>query len=167
MKKIICPIVALALLAACSKNPNVEYKYPKSKDQLEEERIGKLTGDSLFSFGGGVSHSGSAHGMNVNGYVWRASLDAVHFMPVISADPFGGTILTDWYSDENKNERIKFNIFIVDSSLSANAVKVSAFRQVKGANNVWHDAPASSQFARDVEEKIIKKARALKIAAQQ
>ena len=52
-------------------------------------------------------------GMPINPYLWSASLETLSFIPLSSADPFGGTIFTDWYSSElNENERCKINVFI-------------------------------------------------------
>ncbi len=34
--------------------------------------------------------------IGVNSYLWRATLDTISFMPLASADPFGGVIITDW-----------------------------------------------------------------------
>jgi hypothetical protein len=42
--------------------------------------------------------AGGGAGLSVNAYLWRAALDTLSFMPLASADPFGGTIITDWYS---------------------------------------------------------------------
>ena len=33
--------------------------------------------------------------IGVNGYLWRAALDTLSFMPLASADPYGGVIVTD------------------------------------------------------------------------
>src|SRR5437016_375303 len=56
-----------------------------------------------FSVGGNKAQPGS--GITVNTYLWRATLDTVAFMPLSSADPFGGVIITDWYSPpESPNE---------------------------------------------------------------
>ena len=38
----------------------------------------------------------SVEGIGVNGYLWRASLDTISFMPLAEVDPFGGVIITDW-----------------------------------------------------------------------
>ena len=57
-------------------------------------------------------------GMPINPYLWSASLETLSFIPLSSADPFGGTIFTDWYSTEaNENERCKINVFISGSEL--------------------------------------------------
>ena len=116
MKKII-PSLLLVLLAACSGSVQGEADYPKNREQIEEERVGKLTGeDGIVLFGG--KKKSSSDGINVNSYLWRATLDTIYFMPLVSADPFGGVILTDWYQLNPKSlERIKLNVYILGSQL--------------------------------------------------
>ena len=87
----------LALLTSCSGKSKVEHTYPKSKDELETERMGRLTGeDGIVLFGNKSRRSPGSNGIGVNSYLWRATLDTVYTMPLLSADPLGGTIITDW-----------------------------------------------------------------------
>ena len=66
----------------------------------------------------------------MNAYLWRASLDTINFIPLVSADPFGGVIITDWYTPaETPNERMKVQITILDRELRADGVRVSVFKQ--------------------------------------
>ena len=61
------------------------------------------------------SESGGKVTLGVNSYLWHASLDTLSFMPLASADPFGGVIITDWYSaPDNANERMKVTVYILD-----------------------------------------------------
>ena len=51
-----------------------------------------------------------------------AALETIDFMPLIQADPFGGVIITDWYSPpETPDERFKLNVYILDRALRADA----------------------------------------------
>ena len=76
------------------------------------------------------SGGGGNAGIGVNTFLWRASLDTVSFMPLSSADPFGGVIITDWYSPpEVPSERFKMTVYILDRQLRADGIKVSVFRQ--------------------------------------
>ena len=81
-----------------------------------------------------------APNMGVNSYLWRASLETLEFMPLASADPFGGVITTDWYaSPEAPGERFKANVYILDANLRADALKASIFKQVSNGGS-WTDA---------------------------
>ena len=85
-------------------------------------------------------------------------------MPLASADPFGGVILTDWYTDTQKpNERIKINAFVMGRELRADGIRVRTFRQVK-KGNTWNDAQNSEETARKLEDAVLSRARELRIA---
>ena len=105
-----------------------------------------------------------APNMGVNSYLWRASLETLNFMPLAQVDPFGGVIVTDWYaSAEAPNERFKANVYILDTNLRADALKVSIFKQVRSASG-WNDAATDADTARTIENSILTEARRLYIA---
>ena len=102
--------------------------------------------------------------LGVNSYLWHASLDTLSFMPLQSADPFGGVIISDWYVAPNApDERLKVTIYIMDRQLRADALKVSVFRQTRAANG-WSDAAASPDTAHKLEDSILTRARELRLA---
>jgi hypothetical protein len=107
-------------------------------------------------------------GIGVNAFLWRASLDTVSFMPLSSADPFGGVIITDWYSPpETPDERFKVNVFILGRDLRADGVRATVFRQVENGSGTWQDAPTGDTTGVDLENAILTRARELRIAALQ
>ena len=155
----------ILLLSACSSDSNsVEKSYP-SDEALNRTDKGSVFGDEGLSsiFGGKKKVENT--GIGVNAYLWRASLDAVSFMPIASADPFGGTILTDWHSLQNvPNERMKANIVILDRQLRADSVRVALFRQIKDAKTgAWTDANVPPDAVRKMEDAILTRARELKV----
>jgi hypothetical protein len=166
MKKNLALLIILLLSGCSSDLPQGEANYPKSRDQQEEERIGKLSGEEgVVLFGGKRRSSGSAEGISVNSYLWRASLDTIYFMPLLSADPFGGTILTDWYKLSPKaKERYKLNIYIIGSELKSDAIRVSAFKQKEDQKGNWVDVENDSAMSNDIENKILIRAREIKVA---
>jgi uncharacterized lipoprotein len=102
--------------------------------------------------------------MGVNEYLWRASLETLNFMPLAEVDPFGGVIITDWYaSPQAPDERFKSTVYILDTNLRADALKVSIFKQVRGPNG-WTDASVDADTARTIENSILTRARELYIA---
>ena len=102
-------------------------------------------------------------GMPINNYLWRASLDTISFMPLNSADPIGGTILTDWYSTvDNDNERCKINIFITGSELKTQNLKVTSFCQVF-KNEKWVSFNVDEEKNIKIENAILNKAKKLKL----
>lgn len=128
-----------------------------NRDQRRLER-GKLGGEGGL-FGGGSNKGGSDTALGVNSYLWRATLDTISFMPLASADPVGGVIITDWYTDPaSKGERIKLNIIITSPELRADAIRVSVFKQIGGK-----EAKVSPEVGKQLEDKILSRARELKI----
>lgn len=127
--------------------------------------------DSLFGDGGlGVGLGGnkqqqdqdSGGGIGVNGFLWRATLDTVSFMPVASADPFGGVVITDWYAmPETPQERFKINVYILGRALRADGVRVAVFRQVREGDG-WQDAAVADQADSRIEDAILTRARQLR-----
>ena len=102
-------------------------------------------------------------GMPINPYLWSASLETLSFIPLSSADPFGGTIFTDWYSTENnENERCKVNVFISGAELKTQNLRVSSFCEIF-KNNKWVGVKTNSQDNIDLENAILNKAKKLKL----
>jgi len=153
-------------LAACG--PQTPTPAPTSeKDQLY--RYGSiLGGEGGFNLLGGGKHDEAdqgGSGIGVNSFLWRASLDTLSFLPIASADPFGGVILTDWYTPPGSTaERLKVNVYIMGRQLRANGVKVSVFRQTLEGGQ-WRDQPQNLDTAAKLEDTILTRARQLRIAA--
>lgn len=167
MRALIFSSILLLLCAACS-SENLEPAGPQldRQDKLRESR-GKVTGDDGWQlFGGDDKESSSGSAIGVNSYLWRATLDTISFMPLTSADPFGGTIITDWYEDpETRGERFKVNALILDKTLRADGVRIEVFKQklIKGK---WRDEAVDPTLARALEDTILTRARELRVAAR-
>jgi hypothetical protein len=143
MRRISAGAMALALagLAACSHVPLVGHKPAPAPAATATSGIG------------------------VNGYLWRATLDTLAFMPLVSADPYGGTVITDWYSNPEKpDERFKCTVYILDSRLRADGLKVSVFKQMRDPTGNWVDSPTAAQTETDIENAILTRARQLRLS---
>jgi len=120
----------------------------------------------LIVLGGNKNNGGSATGIQVNAYLWRATLDTLSFMPLVSADPFGGVIITDWYSPPaTPDERFKANAYILSQQMTANAIQVSLFHQVL-QNGQWVDATVDPDTVSGLEDRILSRAADLRAAAE-
>ena len=122
---------------------------------------------------GGVPHLGSkapkasaqTPGIGVNSYLWRATLDTLAFMPLASADPFGGVVMTDWYvNPEKPDERFKATVYILDTRLRADGLNVTIFKQTRDPVGQWTDAPVAAQTDIDIENSILTRARQLRLS---
>tara|TARA_B100000579_G_C22775206_1_gene826214 strand:- start:309 stop:902 length:594 start_codon:yes stop_codon:yes gene_type:complete len=100
----------------------------------------------------------------INPYLWRATLETINFMPIASADPFGGIIITDWYSNEkNPKERCKLNIFIRGAELKTENLKVNSFCENK-INNDWVNSSIKDEDNIKIENAILNKAKKIKLS---
>ena len=125
---------------------------------------------SKFSFGLGIFGGGntsqtlnSEQELGVNGFIWQATLDALSFMPMTSADSIGGIVITDWYQSRSApKERFKVTVYILDKSLRADGIRVSAFKQELTSNG-WQDVTMSPEVAIKLENAILSRARELHI----
>jgi hypothetical protein len=164
---LVASALTLVLLSACGSSR------PVSNDEYNEPGVntgggtGKLFGDEgLVLFGGskaGGKADGDNAGLGVNAYLWRGALDTLSFMPLSSADPFGGVIITDWYSPPAANaERFKATAYILGRQLRADAIRISIFRQVQQGGGQWVDAPVAASTTGEIENKVLARARELR-----
>ena len=169
-------LVVSTALTACG-GLAVESDYPQD-DVMATQESGsifdffKFSGDrvavkaaaSSEAGAGAQSTPGVPQGLGVNADLWRAALETVSFLPLASADPMGGTIITDWYNDPGQNnERVKLTVVISGLELRADALRVSVFREGR-INGRWRSTEASSTTARQMENIILTKARDFYIA---
>ena len=106
-----------------------------------------------------------ANAIGVNGYLWRATLDTLAFMPLSSADPYGGVVITDWYvNPEKPDERFKCTVYILDTRLRGDGLKVTVFKEVSNGQGGWVASPVSDQTEIDVENAILTRARQLRLS---
>ena len=163
-------LLALPLLAACSGGRQVqndEYG-TDNRRELALRQTGAATSSGIVVFGVDRSRqaqeaaAGGGSGMTVNAFLWRASLDTLSFMPLASADPFGGVIITDWYSPpQAEGERFKATAYVIGRQLRSDGVRVQVFRQVSRGNQ-WVDAPASAATNSEMEDRVLARARELR-----
>lgn len=109
---------------------------------------------------------GGGSGIGVNSFLWRATLDTISFMPLASADPFGGVIITDWYSPpQTPEERFKVTVYILDRALRADGLRVSVFRQGRQGDG-WVDQATAPATATNMENAILQRAREFRMEAE-
>ena len=170
-------VFSLGVLTACGGNlasdGSTEYpgQRPYNSPTFQGPEGSLLGGDGGISFFGGGDNGGAAGagggtGIGVNAFLWRASLDTVSFLPVTSADPFGGVIITDWYSpSDSLDERFKLNVYILDRQLRADGLRVAVFREVRQGHS-WVSAEVSDETATQLEDAILTRARQLRVSQQ-
>ncbi len=166
------PIYAAVMIAVLSFLGACESTQRKDDYEIDPERKARYEEGSVISDRGGFSLFGSrddnaeragASGIGVNAFLWRAALDTLSFMPIATADPFGGTIITDWYAPPSSpTERVKLNVYILGRVLRADAVRVNVFRQ-QYTTAGWMDAQTNVATSGSVEDAILTRARQLRV----
>lgn len=164
-----CAALGLLALTGCSSlwpKADSDNSYPKTEEDRRKDRVGKLSGDEGIVLGGPSDKDKEAgkNPLGVNSFLWRATLDTLAFLPLASADPFGGVILTDWYEDPDaRGERFKVNALILDRQLRADSLKISVFRQKRDKNGLWVDADSDPALSRKLENTVLTRARQMRV----
>ena len=131
--------------------------YPPEPEKRVQKNMDEGRGLKLFkneSAGGGVFDFATSNEL------WRASLDTLDFMPLISADYGGGLIITDWYSEENqKNDFIKISIRFLTNEIRADALKIQIYtKECIADTNNCKITQNNSEIETKLKESILKKA---------
>ena len=161
MIKNIILIIIISIISSCSSNEIISnpVTQKKSKPGLFSKNAEK--GISLSDILNPEDKDGIS--VNVNGYLWRASLDVLSIAPLISTDALGGTIITDWYVNKNiKDKRIKITAFIKTSELRSDGVSVKVHVQ-KLESGIWTNTYTDNKLASKIENNILNKARNYRI----
>ena len=158
------------LLNGCASIP----KFPKpdfSKKKVIEpnaklraqQNVREGKGIKLFS--GGNKRGGDFLFASANP-MWKATLDTLSFMSLASVDYSGGILITDWYSEENPNEAIKFNIRFLSNEIRADGIVISLFKR-NCVNNICSTKEIKDDLILEVKDKILRKAVVYKNQADQ
>ena len=132
MKKIISTITIyffiFQTLVSCGiYRPVDAKKYPPQPELRVKNNIEEGKGFRLMT-GFGNNKGGKFEFANANP-LWRASLDTIDFMPLLSVDYGGGIIITDWYGEENENDQIKITIQFLSNEIRSDALNIKVFKK--------------------------------------
>ena len=162
MIKYIFFIYILIFVSACSSNNQVvknpitgEKKNPGifSKDSDKGITLSDILNPS----------DNESSSVNVNGFLWRATLNILSIAPLISTDALGGTIITDWYTNKNiKDKRIKIIAYISTSELRSDGIEVKVHVQ-NFKNKFWSETFLDNKLANQIEVNILNEARNLRV----
>jgi hypothetical protein len=168
-------IIAVLVVAGCNSdnlkpNPtpaNFQGLGSGSPGDASVNRMGGEDSGTIFGVGKtnrdqGAGGGGLGSGIGVNAFLWRGALDTIAFMPLSSADPFGGVIITDWYTPPGTSgERFKATVYVLSRDLRSDGVRVNIFRQVL-QDGQWMDATVAESTVADVENKVLARARRMR-----
>ena len=155
--------------AECQGENQAEADLPNSATRTRQFERGEKDENSLFDLSFGISRGGDegggGSGIGVNSYLWRASLDTLSFIPLATADPFGGVIISDWYIPPDvSNERFKIEVLILDKQLRADGIRAKVFKQTLDPQRGWVDTLVGRDVPAELENAILARAREIRVA---
>ncbi|MDB3964318.1 DUF3576 domain-containing protein [Candidatus Pelagibacter sp.] len=164
MNKIIGKItiffIIFQILTSCGiYRPVDAKKYPPQPELRVKNNIKEGRGIKLFSSN---DKGGKFEFANANP-LWRASLDTIDFMPLLSVDYGGGIIITDWYGEENENDSIKITIQFLSNEIRSDSLNIKVFK--KKCTNLLNCKVMQSQsdINQELRVAILKKAAQYKL----
>lgn len=162
------------IISACAQLSNYESDM-ESKDQMstkiEDRDINLPDGSTILESNrsgfdlGDLLGGRSSTDLSFNVIAFQTALDKLDFMPLVSVDISSGVIVTDWYSLDGGNQRIKINVRVVDEELSDDSLEVKLFKQIY-ENGRWVDLGQDDAQANKIQKSILEEARALQIASE-
>ena len=125
----------------------------KRKRNIEEGR-GASIGSIMNKARGSTNYE-----FSTSNPMWRASLETLDFLPLTTVDYSGGIIITDWYSENNKNDSIKITIRFLSNEIRTNSLKIIVHKKTCDNNFVCSTSIAKSNIIKDeLRSTILKKA---------
>jgi hypothetical protein len=155
---IIFGLILALLLNSCKGGlPGADAKkYPpdpklRVKKNLEEGRGFRLSNAMQYNTGSGNFEFASSNAL------WRASLDVIDFMPLLSANYSGGIIITDWFS-ENNEESIKITLRFLTNEIRSDAINIKIFYKKCDGQMNCAVKEKRNELNNELKKEILKKA---------
>ena len=149
-----------ALLFSLSSCDALKYKKVSAKDYPPEpeKRIKKNMEEGKGFRLMGREKKGGVFDFASSNPFWRASLDTINFLPLISANYSGGIIISDWYSSNSQDESIKITIRFLTNEIRADALEIKVFTKKCGMQANCSITQSDGQIVRELKKSILKKA---------
>ena len=143
------------LLISCGKGVDAR-KYPPQPELRVKKNMEEGRGFRLSETFGGNS---TTYEFASSNELWRASLDAIDFMPLASVNYSGGVIITDWYSNnQNSNENIKISIRFLTNEIRSDALDLNIFYRDCDSSNRCKIIEKQGNLVAELKKEILKKA---------
>ena len=150
--------VLLIFLSSCDAlkyRPVSAKDYPPDPKERVRKNIEEGRGIRLFD---GDKKKGGTFDFASSNPLWRASLDTINFLPLISANYSGGIIISDWYSGNNENEAIKITIRFLTNEIRADALEIKVFQKRCGVQSNCAITENDGEIVKDLKKNILRKA---------
>ena len=130
---------------------------PVNADERARKNIEEGRGISLKGVVSGGK--GTTYEFSTSNPLWRASLETIDFMPLITVDYSGGIIITDWYNDsENPNDSIKITLRFLSNEIQSNSIKVIVHNKNCNPTSNCQIKEIDSQIKFELQKTILAKA---------
>ena len=121
-------ILCLIILTGCDA---LKYKKVDAKDFPADPKLRtkkNMEEGRGFRIMGGNNSGGTTYSFATSNPLWRATLDSLDFMPLVSANYSGGIVVTDWYSENSTpQESIKISVRFLTNEIRSDALDVNIF----------------------------------------
>jgi len=150
-------LLIFAFLKSCGIYRKTDAKeFPPEPQKRVQKNLEEGRGFRLFDSN---KKSGGTFDFATSNEMWRASLDIISFMPLLSADYGGGLIITDWYSNENQsNESIKISIRFLTNEIRSDALEITVFNKLCSTNENCKVMQTDTKIKNELKVAILKKA---------
>ena len=149
---------ALIFLSSCEAlkyRPVDAKEFPPEPEKRVKKNLEEGKGFRLF---GKDDQQGGNFDFASSNPLWRASLETIDFLPLMSANYSGGIIISDWYSGNSNSESIKITIRFLSNEVRADALEIKLFSKKCGIQSNCKITENNGQIVKDIKKKILKKA---------
>jgi hypothetical protein len=149
-----CAFVVLGLgLAGCGPGGGQQVAEPQEKRPVTREQQEESERTSIFELFKTSDNPNTT--VEVNKYIWQASLEVLNFLPIESVDPFTGVIVTGYGRPPGGGRAYRATVYVQDPALDARSLKIALQSQGGGA--------AAPETVRAIEDAILTRARQLRV----
>ena len=157
-KSIFFLLTALIFLSSCEAlkyRPVDAKEYPPEPEKRVKKNLEEGKGFRLF---GDDDKKGGNFEFASSNPLWRAALETIDFLPLMSANYSGGIIISDWYSANSNNESIKITIRFLSNEIRADALEIKLFSKKCGIQSNCKITENNGKIVKDIKKKILKEA---------
>ena len=152
---IVISIISLLILSSCKNAGDARKRPPNVKDRVQKN----IEEGRGFTLMGSAKKNIGEFDFASSNELWRATLDTLDFMPLALANYSGGVIVTDWYSDNDKNnESVKISVRFLSNQVRSDALSVKVFYKNCSVQQTCKISDRSGVLSDDLTNKILSKA---------
>ena len=151
-------IIIIAVTSCGNKKFGDTRKTPVNALERAKKNVEEGRGASIGNIIGG--RNSTTFEFSTSNPMWRASLEVLDFIPMTTVDYAGGMIITDWYTDNNKNnESVKITLRFLANEIRSDSLKIIVHKKIcKTTNNCVTNISNSALIKNELRSTILRKA---------